>query len=56
MVRNEHSTPVIIKYPFRQMTGQNQNATYARINYGEHIEKQSICIDDGIGRGLKELK
>ena len=34
MVRNEHNTPVIIKYPFWQMTAKNPNATYAGINQG----------------------
>ena len=44
------NTPVIIKYPFWQMTQSNEKATYACLNYGEafcpvEIEKQSICID-----------
>lgn len=56
-----YNTPVIIKYPFWQMTRQNPDATYACINYGEavcpsDIEKQSICIDDDIWKVLKELK
>ncbi len=29
------NTPVIIKYPFWQMTRENKKATYAFINYGE---------------------
>lgn len=54
------NTPVIIKYPFWQMTAQNPNATYACINYGEAfapdaIKKQSICIDADIGEVLKQL-
>lgn len=45
-----YNTPVIIKYPFWQMTAKNPNATYACINMGEaicpsEIEHQSICID-----------
>ncbi len=55
-----YNTPVIIKYPFWQMTAQNKAATYACINYGEavcptEIEKQSICIDSDIGRVLQAL-
>ena len=44
------NTPVIIKYPFWQMTKDNDRAKYACLNYGEahcprEIEKQAICID-----------
>lgn len=54
------NTPVIIKYPFLQMTARNPKATYACINYGEAfapsaIEKQSICINGDIGEVLKKL-
>ena len=47
------NTPVIIKYPFWQMTKENKNAIYACINYGEafcprEIEDRSICIDGDI--------
>lgn len=47
------NTPVIIKYPFWQMTAKNPNAVYACINYGEafcpqEIETQSICINADI--------
>ena len=57
---NEYNTPVIVKYPFWQMTLQNGNATYACINYSEavcpeEIAVQSICIKDDIGRVLDEL-
>lgn len=56
-----YNTPVIIKYPFWQMTAQNKAATYACINYGEavcpkEIEQQSICIDADIGKVMEELK
>ena len=56
-----YNTPVIIKYPFWQMTLKNPQAVYARVNYGEafclqEIQKQSICIDSDIGRVLKDLK
>lgn len=54
------NTPVIIKYPFWQMTAQNKNAVYACINLGmavapTEIEEQSICIDADIGRVMSEL-
>ena len=49
-----YNTPIIIKYPFWQMTARNPNATYACINQGQaacpqEIEKQSICIDADVG-------
>ena len=49
-----YNTPVIIKYPFWQMTAENPKAVYACINNGEaacpkEIEAQSICIDGDIG-------
>ena len=49
-----YNTPVIIKYPFWQMTAKNPDATYACINQGQavcpqEIEKQSICIDADVG-------
>lgn len=55
-----YNTPVIIKYPFWQMTFKNPNATYACINQGEavcpqEIERQSICIDADIGVILRDL-
>ena len=48
------NTPVIIKYPFWQMTLENENAVYACLNYGEafcpgEIEDRSICINGDIG-------
>lgn len=51
------NTPVIIKYPFWQMTLANEKAVYACINYGEafcpgEIEGRSICIDGDIGEVL----
>ncbi len=56
-----YNTPVIIKYPFWQMTAQNPQATYACINYGEaacptEIAAQSICIDGDIGAVLEDLR
>ena len=55
-----YNTPVIIKYPFWQMTSQNKTATYACINYGDahspiEIEARSICIDCDIGKVLEDL-
>lgn len=55
------NTPVIIKYPFWQMTAQNSKATYACINYGEAfapeaITGQSICINNDISAVLDEVK
>ncbi len=55
------NTPVIIKYPFWQMTAQNSKATYACINYGEafapeSITGQSICINNDISAVLDEVK
>ena len=51
------NTPVIIKYPFWQMTAKNPKAVYACINQGqaycpEEIQKQSICIDGDIGAAI----
>ena len=47
-----YNTPVIIKYPFWQMTAKNPSATYACINQGQamcprEIQQQAICIDAG---------
>lgn len=55
------NTPVIIKYPFWQMTMANKKAVYACINYGEafcpaEIEDRSNCIDGDIGDVLEKLK
>lgn len=54
------NTPVIIKYPFWQMTADNRKATYACINYGESycpkdIDDRSICIDGDIDAILNML-
>lgn len=54
------NTPVIIKYPFWEMTLSNERAVYACINYGEafcpvSIENRSICIDGDIGEVLNAL-
>ena len=54
------NTPVIIKYPFWQMTRENPRAVYACINAGEagcprEIERRSICVNEDIGAALREL-
>ena len=55
-----YNTPVIIKYPFWQMTAANPGAVYACINYGEavcpeEIADRSICIDGDIGKVLNDI-
>ena len=55
-----YNTPVIIKYPFWQMTAKNPNAIYACINQGQavcpqEIERQSVCINADIGQVLQSL-
>lgn len=55
------NTPGIIKYPFWQMTFQNENAVYACINMQKpyvpaEIKDRSICINGDIGSTLEELK
>ena len=54
------NTPVIVKYPFWQMTMANDNAVYVCINYGEafcpkEIADRSICINGDIETILEEL-
>ena len=55
------NTPVIIKYPFWQMTLANEKATYACLNYSEAYcpeenVARSICIKDDIGVIINDLK
>lgn len=55
-----YNTPVIIKYPFWQMTAKNPEATYACINPGQavcpqEIEQRSICMNADIGQVLQSL-
>ena len=55
------NTPVIIKYPFWQMTKESEGTVYACINMNEAfapvgIADRSICIDGDIGEILKELR
>lgn len=54
------NTPVIIKYPFWQMTAKNPDAVYACINLEDadcpcEIEQQSICISADAGRVIRSL-
>ena len=55
-----YNTPVIIKYPFWQMTAKNPRATYACINRGEvfcpdEIADRAICVDGDIGEVLEKV-
>ena len=56
-----YNTPVIIKYPFWQMTAKYPNAIYACINQGQavcprEIEGQSVCINADIDEVLMLIK
>lgn len=56
-----YNTPIIIKYPFWEMTFDNPFATYICINFGDadcpkEIKQQSICINGDIKEILKFLK
>lgn len=55
------NTPVIIKYPFWQMTNDNPKAVYACLNFSEaycpaQIEKQSVCIDGDSADVIEQLQ
>ena len=55
------NTPVIIKYPFWQMTRDNSRAVYACLNFDEavcpkEIEQQSVCIQADAGEILRMLR
>ena len=56
-----YNTPVIIKYPFWQMTNQWQQAEYICLNYGDayaptEIKKKSLCVNGDIGEILQKLQ
>ncbi len=56
-----YNTPVIIKYPFWQMTAKDPEATYACINYGEAvcpetIKTRSVCIEGDIDEVLNDAR
>lgn len=60
MVRNVRYNPVIVKYPFWQMTNDNPKAVYACLNYNEavcpkQIEDRSIVIDGDSGTVINQL-
>lgn len=55
-----YNTPVIIKYPFWQMTAKNSRATYACVNRGEvfcpdEIADRAVCVDGDIGEVLEKV-
>lgn len=55
-----YNTPIIIKYPFWQMTAKNPDAIYACINQGQavcppEIERRSVCVNADIGQVLRIL-
>ena len=57
---NTPVTPVIIKFPFWQLTAQNENAAYICVNLGEsycpdEIADQSICVNADIGKVINDL-
>ena len=54
------NTPMIVKYPFWQMTDANEKAVYACLNCGEaycpkQIEKKAICLDGDIGEIIEAI-
>lgn len=54
------NTPIIIRFPFEQMTRQNKNWNLVRINKDnvmtwEDIEDKSILIQDDIDNVVKKL-
>lgn len=54
------NTPIIIKYPFWQMTRDNDKAIYACINYGQafcpvEIKDRSLCINSDISEALDAI-
>ena len=55
-----YNTPVIIKYPFWNMTARNPRATYACVNFSDAdcpdgIRDRSICITADIEKVLNDL-
>ena len=56
-----YNTPVIIKYPFWQMTAKNPEATYVCVNQGQavcpqEIKQRSICLDADISAVMASLQ
>lgn len=55
-----YNTPVIIKYPFWQMTDKWQHAHYICLNYGQayapdEIKEKSVCVNKDIGEVTRRL-
>ena len=55
------NTPVIIKYPFWQMTYRNPKAVYACVNLSRaycppEIRRQTVCIEGDIGEILNRVR
>ena len=55
------NTPVIIKYPFWEVTAENPRATYACVNFGEavcpvEIADRAILLDADIAEVLQSLR
>ncbi len=55
------NTPMIIKYPFWQMTNSNSNARYISLNMGDivcppEISERSICIDADADQIIRALQ
>ncbi len=55
-----YNTPGIVKYPFWQMTAENQEAVYVCVNAGQalcpsKIVKQSVCLEGDIGTVLAQI-
>lgn len=55
-----YNTPVIIKYPFWQMTDKWQHAHYICLNYGQayapdEIKDKSVCVNKDIGEVIRRL-
>lgn len=56
-----NNTPVIIKYPFREMTRRNKNATYVCVNLDsarcpEEIRERSVCLTADIAEAVRALQ
>lgn len=54
------NTPVIIKYPFWQMTAKNPNAVYACVNFDEafcpeKLKDKAICINGDIAKVFRNM-
>lgn len=55
-----YNTPVIIKYPFWQMTDKWQHAHYICLNYGQayapdEIKDKSVCVNNDIDEVIRRL-